>query len=94
MTQNLEILNALKILKRDVTKIKSNLENMELNHPSKLIYDTQEMCLLFHISPRTLTEWRNKNYIPYSKIGNKIYFKRMDVLTMIDKFYYPINPVE
>ncbi len=94
MTYNSEIINALKVLKRDISKIKTDMENMQLNNPDKLIYDTQEICQLFHISPRTLTEWRNKNDLPYSKIGNKIYFKRQDILNLIDKFFCLIKPEE
>ncbi|MDD4156434.1 MAG: helix-turn-helix domain-containing protein [Candidatus Cloacimonetes bacterium] len=73
----------------DTTVIKTELAKLVLNSPGKTFYDVQEFCILFNISKRTLSNWRNNKLIPYSRIGNKYYFKREDVEKLIDRFYNP-----
>lgn len=49
------------------------------------LLDCQDMLQLFHISVRTLQHWRTKGLLPYSKIGNKIYYRAADVEEMLLK---------
>ncbi len=41
--------------------------------------DGQEVCDLLHITPRTLQTYRDNGTIPYSRIGNKMYYKPDDM---------------
>ena len=38
--------------------------------------DSQDLMLEFHISKRTLQNWRRNKEVPYAKLGNKIYYDR------------------
>jgi hypothetical protein len=41
--------------------------------------DNQDVTTQLHISLRTLQELRTRGVIPYTKLGNKIYYKRQDI---------------
>lgn len=41
--------------------------------------DNQDVCLLLKISKRTLQYYRDNRIIPFSRIGNKCYYKISDV---------------
>jgi hypothetical protein len=49
--------------------------------------DNQSVMHLLHISPRTLLTLRNNGTLPYSRIGNKIYYKRSDINKILSKNY-------
>ncbi len=42
--------------------------------------DTQEVCSLLGISPRTLQTYRDNGTVPHSRIGNKMYYKPADMV--------------
>lgn len=44
-----------------------------------LYYDKQEVLQLFHISSRTLQEWRDQNLITYFRIGHKSYYLKESI---------------
>lgn len=39
------------------------------------------------VSTRTLQHYRDMGMLPYSKVGNKIYYKRSDLGAMIERHY-------
>jgi len=41
--------------------------------------DSQDVMQALHISPRTLQTLRSNGTLPYSRIGNKIYYRRQDI---------------
>jgi hypothetical protein len=41
--------------------------------------DNQEVCLILHISKRTLQTYRDNGTLPYSQINHKMYYKLEDV---------------
>jgi hypothetical protein len=41
--------------------------------------DNQDLCLMLHVSPRTLQRYRSEGLLPFSKRGQKIYYKTSDV---------------
>ena len=47
--------------------------------------DNQEVCLWLKISPRTLQHLRNTRQIPFAQMGRKIYYKKQDILTYLEK---------
>lgn len=42
---------------------------------------------LLGVSTRTLQHYRDSGILPYSKVGNKIYYKRSDLGAMIERYY-------
>ena len=56
-------------------------------HPldGEKLLDTQDMCLLFKISKRTLAGYRQKKLIPYYAIDGKTYYKASEVLELLKK---------
>jgi len=51
--------------------------------PHEVWMDKQDILQLLHISPRTLQHWRTKRILVYYKIGGKIFYKRSDVVAML-----------
>ncbi len=49
--------------------------------------DGQEVMLALHISPRTLQTLRSNGILPYSRIGNKIYYLQRDILKILSDNY-------
>ena len=49
--------------------------------------DNQDVCQFLNISKRTLQYYRDKNILSFSKIGNKIYYKRVDVEKLLSDNY-------
>jgi excisionase family DNA binding protein len=45
--------------------------------------DNQDMCEILNISPRTLQTMRDNGTIPYTRIGNKMYYKSDDLKRLI-----------
>jgi len=49
--------------------------------------DGQIVMQALHISPRTLQTLRSNGTLPYSRIGNKIYYSRKDILKILSDNY-------
>jgi len=41
--------------------------------------DNQDVMQTLHISPRTLQTLRSNGTLPFSRIGNKLYYRRQDI---------------
>ncbi len=46
--------------------------------------DNQEVCLMLNITKRTLQTYKTKGVLPYSKLNRKNYYKRSDVLALLN----------
>lgn len=44
----------------------------------------KELCKLFKISKQTIANWQNKGLLKPCKIGRSVYYKRFDLLELID----------
>ena len=83
----MQIMNKLKSLEEKFIELKDKAEN-----PLKERWlDNQEIILLLKISKRTLQMYRDENLIPYSQIGNKIYYKASDVEKFLKNNYKRLN---
>ncbi len=79
------------MLKQKIISL-DNLTNKEIE---KLVNDTfiedwidnQEVMHLLHISPRTLQTLRSNGILPYSRINNKIYYRRQDIQQILADNY-------
>lgn len=49
--------------------------------------DNQDVMHLLHISPRTLQTLRTNGTLPFSRIGNKIYYRRQDIERILKDNY-------
>jgi hypothetical protein len=49
--------------------------------------DSQAVTQALHISKRTLLTLRNNGTLPFSRIGNKLYYKRSDILKILQDNY-------
>lgn len=47
--------------------------------------DNQDLCLILHVSSRTLQRYRSEGLLPFFKIGQKIYYKTSDVREFVYK---------
>jgi hypothetical protein len=53
--------------------------------------DNQDILLLLKISKRTLQTYRDERKIPFSQVGNKIYYKASDVEKFLKKNYTKVQ---
>jgi DNA-binding transcriptional ArsR family regulator len=55
--------------------------------PKEKWLDNQELMLLLKISKRTAQHYRDTGLIPFSQVGNKIYYKLSDVEDLLKNHY-------
>ena len=49
--------------------------------------DSQDVMQKLHVSVRTLQSWRTNGLLPFSRINNKIYYRKSDILALLNKYY-------
>ena len=49
--------------------------------------DNQDVMQALHVSPRTLQTLRSNSLLPFSRIGNKIYYRRQDIIKILSDNY-------
>jgi hypothetical protein len=54
--------------------------------------DSQDVMQVLHISPHTLQILRSNGTLPYSRIGNKIYYLKQDIIKILSD-NYTLNPI-
>lgn len=68
--------------------LKEKLENLKGRQTSKSLddwMDNQEVCMALNISQRTLQALRSNGTLPFSQIDRKTYYRRQDVIRLIEK---------
>lgn len=68
--------------------LKEKLENLKGNQTSKSLddwMDNQEVCMALNISQRTLQAMRGNGTLPFSQIDRKTYYRRQDIIRLIEK---------
>ena len=53
--------------------------------PQKKIYSNEELCSLLGISKRTSQTWRDRKWIEFSQVGNKIYHTWEQIQSFLEK---------
>lgn len=71
------------------------LNNIELllkmsQSNDEIFLDSQQFIQLMNISKRTAQSWRDQSIIPFSMVGNKIYYKMKDVKTLLANNYHAV----
>ena len=49
--------------------------------------DNQDVMQILHVSPRTLQTLRSNGILPFSRIGNKLYYRRSDISRILNNHY-------
>ena len=78
------------ILKRLEEQMRFVVAKMKLNEkidPEDVFFDNQEFLKLMNISKRTAQEWRNRDIIKFSQVGNKIYYRLSDIKRLLNNNY-------
>lgn len=79
---------AFQELKKDISEISKRINDANNKQPlSENWLDIADVCMLLHISKRTLQSYRDNGILPYSQIGGKIYFKASDIQLHLEKHY-------
>jgi len=79
---------AFQELKNDISEISKRIDNANNKQPlTENWLDIADVCMLLHISKRTLQSYRDNGILPYSQIGGKIYFKASDIDAHLNKHY-------
>jgi hypothetical protein len=79
--------NILKRLDEQMTIVVANLKLNEKIDPEDVFFDNQEFMKLMNISKRTAQEWRNKDVMKFSQVGNKIYYRLSDIKKLLNDNY-------
>ena len=49
--------------------------------------DGQDVMTKLHITPRTLQRWRINGMLPFSNVNGKFYYRKSDILTLLQRHY-------
>jgi hypothetical protein len=63
--------------------LKSFIHTSDVFDRDEKLLDNQDLCLMLHISPRTLQRYRSEGGLPFLKYGQKICYKAVDVRKFI-----------
>lgn len=75
-------------LQLKLERITSQLEALgKQNSLTEQWLDNQDVCLILKVSTRTLQNYRDKGILPFSQIGNKIYYKSSDIEKHLNNSY-------
>ena len=74
------------VLTGSIEEIKTKIDNQN-KKPQEVFVDNQEFLFLMKISKRTAQTWRDEGKISFSQVGNKIYYKMVDVEALLNKHY-------
>lgn len=75
---------SLKEIKQQIQKILERLERPGREEDQEIL-DQQGVLELLKISPRTLVNYRQSGIIPFTRIGGKIYYRKQDILELLEK---------
>lgn len=75
-------------LEKGVFDLKKGLDSIKDSVTStEQLWDNSDLIRNWHVSPRTLAEWRAKQRIDYVKIAKKIYYTKEDRDRFIEKYH-------
>jgi hypothetical protein len=74
-------------LLQSIEQIKAKL----VSKPDFDYIDNYELMQMLKLSKRCAQAWRDEGKIPFSRIGNKVYYKLSDVQALLDKHYMKVT---
>lgn len=66
-------------------KISKPAEKEHIQYNGELLLDNQDLCLMLHVSKRTLQRYRTLGWLPYRQIDQKAYYTKSDVENFISE---------
>ncbi len=66
--------------------IKTLVNTSGILEENEKILDNQDLCFLFKVSKRTLQRYRDKVFLPYFKIEERVYYKASDIREFVKRF--------
>ena len=84
--------NLEELLKKTLTYLKTLTENRQpgkdfFGQTEETWLDGQDVNQLVHFSDSTLRRLRQAGELPCSRINGKIYYKRSDIMGLLEKYY-------
>ena len=83
-------MESLRKLNHVLAEMNNHLKHIEtvLHNPSKADngwLDPQDVCRRLRISKRTLDHYREMGFLPYSKLGGKVFYREKDLNEYLEK---------
>jgi excisionase family DNA binding protein len=69
---------------RIVSELKASLQILQDQSDNQLM-TRKEVAKMFDISLATLSSWCKKGKIPFKQLGNRVYFRKGDLLAKLEK---------
>lgn len=79
----LKILKHIKCLRKDIREMRKSMDSA-----AKIVYTNKEVMEQLDVSTAVLKKWRDSGLIGYSKINNKYYYSRNDILEFLQATHY------
>lgn len=79
----LKILKHIKCLRKDIREMRKSMDLA-----AKIVYTNKEVMEQPDVSTAVLKKWRDSGLIGYSKINNKYYYSRNDILEFLQATHY------
>lgn len=76
--------DSLKEIRQQLQKIMDRMDSTGQVSDQEIL-DQQGVLELLKISPRTLVTYRQSGKIPFTRIGGKIYYKKQEILELLEK---------
>ncbi|MDM8155094.1 helix-turn-helix domain-containing protein [Bacteroides gallinaceum] len=76
-----EMVTSIRLLKEKLESLKGRQALKGLDN----WMDSQEVCMALNISQRTLQALRSNGTLPFSQIDRKTYYRKQDVIRLIEK---------
>ena len=76
--------NQLSIEQHLLLEIKESIDRIEQLTKEPVVLDREwmepkDICAILNISRRTLADYSKKGYIPYSRLGGRVYYRLSDI---------------
>ena len=86
-TIQIEIVNSQDFLDK-IDKMESKLDSLSIKTPLEKTWLTnKEVATILRVTFRTLQNYRDRNLIPFSQVGSKIYYRASDIQKHLDDNY-------
>jgi hypothetical protein len=76
-----------KEIQNELSELKGMLLKKHFLNDNDLFCDNEEFIKIMRISRRTAQLWRDNGTIGFSQLGNKIYYKIIDIQELINQNY-------
>jgi len=60
-------------------------EKKRITYNGEQLFDNQDLCLMLHVTKRTLQRYRTLGWLPYKRIDQKAYYLESDVENFISE---------